>query len=102
MATIKRKVPEIKVDWDEYDAFGSTMAWWFGCADALSFAGEWIPDEWEYVGQHLLDLDEDEDFNAVMLTEYVENGDLTWDDVRHFGNVFQRYRENLGRLGRDY
>jgi len=99
--TIRRLFPELAVSWDSYDAFGSTMAWWFGCSIALDAAGELVPDTWQFSsGAHA--MNREEDFEACTLTDYVEGGWISWDDVRHFGNVLKRYRENLARTGRDY
>lgn len=103
---IRRAIPEIQLGWDSYDAFGSTMAWWFGCAVVLDSAAEDIPSHWEYCGRTVqgshLDLCEDEEFEGATLGRAIADGLITWDDVRHFGNVLCRYRETLARQGRDY
>ena len=85
------------------DARGTSMALHFSIANALYAADEAIPSDWQYRhGMSAGDLDPDEDYDAIALTEIVEAGRLTWDNVRHIGNVLHRYERVLERAGRDY
>ena len=79
------------------------MSLHFACADALFAADEAIPWDWQYrPGLGAGTLDPDEDYEAIELTTLVAAGRLTWDNVRHIGNVLHRYERVLERAGRAY
>lgn len=100
-----RKIPELKVDWDYSDKWGSVMAWWFGCATALCFSGELIPEEWEYraaLDFHCLRLLTDEDQEAIWIVDAVTTEQLAWEDVRSLGFALMRYAKILDGRGESY
>ena len=85
-------------------AWGSSMGSHFGIAHAIEHAGEEIPSSWGFSHSILCDgtFDDDEDYEAIGVTEAVERGDLTWGAVRHMGDVLHRYESLLERAGRSY
>lgn len=103
---INRKIDMLPLSWDNSDKWGSVMSWAFACADALYFAGEMIPSEWQFQpGAMSGELDRSENTEhseAVWITEDVEDGTITWDDVRHLGNALMRYRHILDARGESY
>ena len=107
--SIKAQLWESGIDWDEGDKWGSAMAAWFGCADALYAAGEPVPDTWEYQpGLGAGTLNPDEDYEAIALTNAVAGNDMphdhtfTWDSVRHIGDVLARYAHACTNAGLSY
>lgn len=94
----------IYLDREHGDTWGASMGALFGICDALRVAGEDIPASWQYrPGMGASDeLSPDEDYEAIVITEAVDAGALTWDDVRRAGDVLNRYTHILERAGRSY
>ncbi len=90
----------------QYDPFGASMMTLGDIAHALEHAGEEMPSSWGYRDSiicHGLEPHESgEDDTAIMLTEMVADGALTWQGLRDAGNVLDRYIGILTTQGRDY
>ena len=103
---MKQALWEIGIDIDNGpngDPWGSSMGAHFSAAHALEHADEDIPHEWGYrdsIACH--GFDTDEDYEAIAITAAVQDGRLTWEDVRRIGDVLHRYERLLERAGRSY
>ena len=92
--------------WNESgDAWGDAMGAWFSIAAVLTIETEDVPATWQYrPGASVFreeDLRADDDMAGYLLNEYRE-GVFSADDLRHAGNVLNRYTTMLRNAGRDY
>ena len=89
-----------------YDPFGASMGTLWDIAHALEHAGEDMPWQWRYRDSMncpgLEPHESGENDTAIMLTEMVAGGALTWSGLRDAGNVLDRYIGILTAQGRDY
>ena len=86
----------------KYNPWGSGISLAFAVCEVLYANGEDIPDEWQYrPGMGQGDTDP-EDYYAVWMNDVLESGEVTSDDIRHFGNVLIRYTRIMDTAGRSY
>ena len=100
---------DLRANWDNGDAWGSTMGAWFSIADVLYVTGEDIPNDWGYrqpntttrVLANMYD-ENNGDWLAADLRESYYTNLVTADDLRHAGNVLKRLSDILEANGRSY
>lgn len=93
-------IEEFRMNFDDGDAWGSTIGFHFAIADYLqNNAPELIPEEWEYRAGASTDT---EDFHYTQLEELTEAGVATIEDIVHAGKVLHRYSAQLELAGLDY
>lgn len=85
-----------------HDPWGSALRLTFSLCDVLWENGEWIPGEWEFRPSLGGSFIEDEDRDAVDMNAAYESGEVTGDELRHFGNVLVRYTRIMDTAGRSY
>jgi hypothetical protein len=91
----KQAFAEFRLNFDGGDQWGSTMAWLFAVADALTDkAPDMVPDKWQF-RQSPLGSDKDQ-------YEYEIVVDWSAETLVRFGNALHRYAAMLRQAGRDY
>jgi hypothetical protein len=91
------------------DAWGDTMSAWFSIADVLYVTGEELPNAWKYrqprseetVLENMHDPDNGDSLAQDLLLG-VGDGTVSANDLRHAGNVLDRYASILTAQGRNY
>lgn len=87
--------PDIWMNWDQSDPYGSAMSLWFDCAEFLEFElGECAPDRWEFRASPIQTEIEPEN-QLIGL-------DLSAADIIAIGDVCQAVSEACKRKGLDY
>lgn len=88
---------------DFYDAWGTTMGFFFATADVLYHeTAEEIPSRWQFRhGQGCQGVDNDS-YPDAMILDYLNAGDIEADDLIRFGNVLDRYAGILDAAGKSY
>ena len=81
-------------DW-QYDSWGEAMLWLFNICDYMHFHIDAdVPAAWGYVPSIAGD-DMDSRFFDIL-------SNTNSSDILHFGNVLNRYCDNLVRIGKNY
>lgn len=90
---------------DRGDQWGESMGAWFDIAHALEHYDA-VPFDWEYrdspICHGLEPHPSGQNDQAIMLTEWLDDGTVTVDDLVTAGNVLNRYIRLLKHQGRDY
>jgi len=102
---------DLRANWDNGDAWASTMSAWFSIADVLYVTGEDIPNDWGYrqpaTTDHVIanmcnDAAENGEWLATDLREAYYTRLVTADDLRHAGNILKRLSDILEANDRSY
>lgn len=86
----------------KYDPWGSGIQLMFAVCDVMFANGVPVPYEWEFKpGWGQGDIDPD-DYLAAWMDDELEAGNVTGEDLIHFGNVLGRYTRIMDTAGRSY
>jgi hypothetical protein len=88
--------------WDSYDAWGSIMMHFFGVAEALYVAGEDVPYDWQFQPGAGGSSPEWLDEPASEYYEMLQSGEVTPDQLRASGNLFNKWADAARDAGMDY
>lgn len=104
---------EFGITYDDGDAWGSTLAWWFAVAEILHHSGpSLVPASWKFRDapahegmdrRAYLDFSADDDsYQDIEIGALMDSGTVTTDDLVAFGTVLTRYANLLKMAGKDY
>ena len=84
-------------DFDKGDKWGSAMIAFFTVANEINHREQNTPSSWQYRPSPVMGDQREHDDGMF---EACENANLN--DLIHFGNILERYTQNLDRLGVSY
>jgi hypothetical protein len=93
-------IETVRDTFDGYDAWGSTMEWWFAIADVIAgIDASQIPSEWEFRQSPM-----GADIESYAYQEIVATmcSGATLEDLLAAGNILFRYAAQLKLEGMDY